>query len=188
MDNHVHLIIDPGMDAASLGATMKRLAGRHARRMNLRNRWRGSLWESRFKCSPIQTERYLLACGRYIDLNPVRARVVERPESFVWSSYRARAGLTNCDWLDVDPATVALSNVRELSQRKYRELVCSILTDEELTLIRGALHRNQLTGDSAFCERIEDETGVRVSTRTRGRPRRDPETEQAPLGARLREK
>jgi putative transposase len=90
MSNHVHLIVDPGDDANTISALMKRLAGRHARRLNLRNSWSGSIWESRFKCSPIETDRYLLTCGRYVDLNPVRAGIVSSPEDFPWSSYRAR--------------------------------------------------------------------------------------------------
>jgi putative transposase len=109
MDNHVHLIIDPGESGANLSKAMKRLAGRHSRRMNAMHGWRGSLWESRFKCSPIQTDRYLLTCGRYIDLNPVRARMVDRPQDYSWSSYRSRAGIETCPWLDADPAIEALA-------------------------------------------------------------------------------
>jgi len=71
---------------------MKRLAAPHTRRINNLLRKGGSVWEGRFHCSPIETDRYLLACGRYIDQNPVRAGLVARPEDFLWSSFRARAG------------------------------------------------------------------------------------------------
>jgi putative transposase len=172
MDNHVHLIIDPGPRPANLSLTLKRLAGRHARRLNLMHRWRGALWESRFKCSPIQTDRYLLACGRYVDLNPVRARMVERAEQFEWSSYRARAGLVACNWLDPDPAIAALAPSYERSSAIYRELSRNGHDDRELEFIRGALRRNQLTGSEQFAATIRDQTGVLVSNRSRGRPKK----------------
>jgi putative transposase len=62
MTNHVHLIVDPGDDSTNLGLLMKRLAGRHARRINRLERRTGTSWEGRFKCSPIESDRYLLAC------------------------------------------------------------------------------------------------------------------------------
>ena len=102
MNNHVHLLVDPGAESGNISNLMKRLAGRHARRINLRHSWSGSLWESRFKCRPIDTDRYLLTCGRYVDLNPVRAGLVQAPEDFAWSSYRARCGLSPCEWLDME--------------------------------------------------------------------------------------
>lgn len=89
MTNHVHLIVDPGEDAGNLSLLMKRLAGRHTRRINRLEHRTGTSWEGRFKCSPIETDRYLLACGRYVDLNPVRAKMVTKPEEYYWSSYRA---------------------------------------------------------------------------------------------------
>jgi putative transposase len=102
MTNHVHLIVDPGADAMNLSLLMKRLAGRHTRRINRLERRTGTSWEGRFKCSPFESDRYLLACTRYVDLNPVRAKMVAAPEDYRWSSYRARIGLAECDWLDAD--------------------------------------------------------------------------------------
>jgi putative transposase len=82
MTNHVHLIVNPGRDPANLGSLMKRLAGRHSRRLNRCEHRRGSSWEGRFKCSPIESNTYLLSCACYIDLNSVRAGMVERPEEY----------------------------------------------------------------------------------------------------------
>ena len=64
MTNHVHLIVDPGPDPENLGRPMKRLAGRHTRRVNRLNERTATSWEGRFKCSPIESDRYLLACSR----------------------------------------------------------------------------------------------------------------------------
>jgi len=178
MDNHVHLVMDPGNDAASISATMKRLAGRHSRRLNRRNAWSGSIWESRFKCSPIDTDTYLLVCGIYVDLNPVRAGIARLPEHFAWSSYRSRAGLTTCDWLDVDPALQALARTPERRWTRYRELVKAPIGGEQLSRIRESLSRNQLTGGVTFAEKLRRATGVVVSQRPPGRPRKN----SAPAG------
>jgi putative transposase len=189
MDNHIHLIIDPGIRGSHLSATMKRLAGRHARRMNARHGWHGSLWESRFKCSPIESERYLLTCGRYIDLNPVRARMVQRPEHFAWSSYRSRAGLTTSEMLDCDPALDALASLRERRHEIYRELCRASPSASELKFLREALHANRPTGSDEFTEQLQTIGQVRIPNRNRGRPpKRHPETKQAPCGACLRDK
>jgi REP-associated tyrosine transposase len=172
MSNHVHLIVDPGEDAKRISALMKRLAGRHARRLNLRNSWSGSIWESRFKCSPIETDRYLLSCGRYVDLNPVRAGIVAAPEDFPWSSYRARAGLIGGAGLDPDPAIESLAETEYRRRERYRELVAEAINEDELTLIRGALRRNQLTATKGFIEKVNRDHGLFVPDRSRGRPRK----------------
>jgi putative transposase len=172
MSNHVHLVLNPGPDPSVISGLMKRLAGRHARRLNLRNSWSGSLWESRFKCSPIETDRYLLTCGRYVDMNPVRAGIVSLPEAYEWSSYRARAGLTDCSWLDSDPAIETLAGTVPRQRECYRNLVRQSIDGEDLELIRGALQRNQLTGSSDFVDRVHRRTGAFVPNRSRGRPRK----------------
>jgi putative transposase len=174
MSNHVHLIVDPGDDAANISLLMKRLAGRHARRLNLRNSWSGSLWGSRFRCSPIDTDGYLLTCGRYVDLNPVRAGIVLVPEAYAWSSYRARAGISPCEWLDGDPAIQALAETDARRRECYRAIAGKPFDEGDLALIRSASHRNQLTGVSDFIERVAADSGVHVPSRSRGRPRKNP--------------
>jgi putative transposase len=173
MTNHVHLIIDPGRDAANLSLLMKRLAGRHTRRINRLERKTGTSWEGRFKCSPIESDRYLLACTRYVDLNPVRAGMVAKPEHYPWSSYRARVGLSPCDWLDADPCYLALASTDERRGQRYREFVEQGIHESELQFIRGAVQRNQLTGSEAFILEIEQRIGERILYRPRGRPRQD---------------
>lgn len=104
MTNHVHLVLQPGERVAGLGQLMKRLAGRQTRYMNRQEQRSGTLWESRYKSSPIQTEAYLPGCLRYVELNPVRARMVRRPEDYRWSSYAQRVGQREqFPWLDAEP-------------------------------------------------------------------------------------
>jgi putative transposase len=173
MTNHVHLIVDPGADSANLSLLMKRLAGRHTRRINRLQRRTGTSWDGRFKCSPIESDRYLLACTRYVHLNPVRAKMVAKPEDYRWSSYRARIGLIECDWLDSDPCFLALAASGELRQQRYREFVEQGIHGFELKFIRECVQRNQLTGSETFIREIEQRTGERILHRARGRPRSD---------------
>jgi REP-associated tyrosine transposase len=90
MTNHIHLIVEPPEDIARLGQLMKRLSGRQTRYVNRLEGRSGTLWESRYKSSPIQTDQYLLACIRYVELNPVRAYMVKFTAEYPWSSYQAR--------------------------------------------------------------------------------------------------
>ena len=90
MTNHVHLIIDPGGKPEAISLMMKRVSGRHARYLNTREKRSGSLWEGRFKSSIISSQDYLLACGRYVELNPLRAGMVTSPDLYRWSSYGCR--------------------------------------------------------------------------------------------------
>jgi putative transposase len=172
MTNHVHLIVDPGDDADNLSLLMKRLAGRHTRRVNRLERRTGTSWEGRFKCSPIETDRYLLACSRYVDLNPVRAGMVKRPDEYRWSSYRSRAGIERNDWLDDDECLKRLAPSLEQCREQYRDYVSQGVTEYELQLIRGAIQRNQLTGSESFMVEVEQRIGRRILQRSRGRPNR----------------
>ena len=88
-----------------MGRLMKALAARATRYRNRVEGRSGTLWEGRYKSSPVQTERYLLACTRYIELNPVRARMVPVGGDYAWSSYHQRIGEKG-RWIDLDPAGI----------------------------------------------------------------------------------
>jgi putative transposase len=90
MTNHVHLLVSTDR-AEGLGALMKALGQRYTQYVNKVYRRSGTLWEGRYKSCPIQAETYLLACQRYIELNPVRAAMVRHPAEYKWSSYAANA-------------------------------------------------------------------------------------------------
>ena len=92
---------------------MKRLSGRQTRYVNRLERRSGTLWESRYKSSPIQTDEYLLACIRYIELNPVRAEVVADAQDYRWSSYKARMKGHERVMPDFDPCYLALGENTE---------------------------------------------------------------------------
>jgi putative transposase len=170
MTNHVHLILEPPDDTQVMGKLMRRLAGRQTRYVNRLEGRTGSLWDGRYKASPIQTERYLLACSRYVELNPVRARVVATPEDYPWSSYRYKLRATGFGWLDEDPCFRTLGKNHAERARCYRAYVRSVVSVEEERLIRQAVSRNQLTGDEPFIAEITERIGRRIELRGRGRP------------------
>ena len=90
MTNHVHLLLTPEeSDSASL--LMKHLGQRYVQYINRTYRRSGTLWEGRFKSCLAQDETYVLTCHRYIELNPVRANMINHPREYPWSSYRANA-------------------------------------------------------------------------------------------------
>jgi putative transposase len=170
MTNHVHLVLDPGEESENLGRLMKRLAGRQTRRANVLERRTGSLWEGRYKSSPIETDSYLLACCRYVELNPVRASMVAAPEDYRWSSYRAKVGMRCDEILDFDPCYLGLAEHRKERWRRY---VNETIPQGEWELIRQAVRRNQLTGTDQFTEEVAHRTGKRIDRRGPGRPRRE---------------
>jgi len=177
MTNHVHLIVDPGNDIGSISQLMKRLAGRQTRYVNHLEARSGSLWEGRYKSSPIETERYLLACCRYVDLNPVRAGIVRQPADYRWSGYCQKAGLEEERWLDEDPVYQGLSPIANSRGRLYAEYVTGDIPTGEESFIRESLNRGQLTGGSRFIEEVERRSGLRVEHRGQGRPRKVKESD-----------
>ncbi|AKH68393.1 transposase [Spongiibacter sp. IMCC21906] len=90
MTNHVHLVVGAPEELAAIPQLMKRLAGRQTRYVNKIERRSGSLWDGRYKVSPIDTDAYLLWCCRYVERNPVKAGMVKKAEDYAWSSARAR--------------------------------------------------------------------------------------------------
>ncbi len=88
MTNHVHLVVDPGEDQESLAKLMKKVAARQTRYVNRLECRTGTLWGGRYRSSIICKETYLLACCRYVEMNPVRACMVFHPSEYRWTSYR----------------------------------------------------------------------------------------------------
>jgi putative transposase len=171
MTNHVHLLLSP-RESSSLGKLMKRLAGRQTRHHNRLEGRSGTLWEGRYKSSLVERDDYLLACSRYIELNPVRAGIVAAPEDYRWSSCRYRLGPDICDWLDLDPAYLALGTTEVERRLRYRDFLQAVIPGGEWELIREAAHRGQLTGTDWFAREIAGILGRRVERRGQGRPRK----------------
>lgn len=176
MTNHVHLILQPGDSVAGMGQLMKRLAGRQTRFVNRQESRTGTLWESRYKSSPVDTDAYLLACCRYVELNPVRAGMVADPVEYPWSTYHRHAGKRGeFPWVDIDPCYEAMGATEEQRSANYRDFVTSAIPRGEWDLIRESIQRGQLTGSHRFVDQVEAIIGRRIEHRKQGRPRKDDE-------------
>lgn len=169
MTNHVHLLLTPGSLSEAVSAFMRVLAARQTRFVNKREGRTGTLWEGRFKASPIDSSAYMLACYRYIELNPVRANMVAHPRDYEWSSYRHNVGDQKVDWLDRHEELLALG---EAPAAAYRQLVAEGVSAEDTATIRTALKRNQVTGNDKFRASLAARLGRRLSNRAPGRPRK----------------
>ena len=90
MTNHIHVLATPDTEESISRAT-RVIGSRYAQYFNRQYHRTGTLWEGRHKSSLVQSDRYFLICSRYIELNPVSASMVERPEHYRWSSYRENA-------------------------------------------------------------------------------------------------
>jgi putative transposase len=172
MTNHVHLVVAPRHDGAAVSALMRRLSARQGRHANRLAGRLGTLWCGRFRSSVIDTDAYLLACLRYVELNPVRAGMAGEPGQYPWSSYRERMGLESRGLLDADVTEALLGCWGADERRRYAQYLGSEPDPAEQTLIRTAVQRNQLTGGSGFAQAIAQRTGLRVENRGPGRPRR----------------
>ena len=173
MTNHVHLVIDPGHQGENLSLLMKRIAGRQTRYVNKMEKRSGSLWEGRFKSSPINANEYLLACCRYVELNPVRAGMVEEPWQYRWSSCPAKTMNKVLPWLDLDPFYMSLGNTPEKRAEGYKTWLRETIPGNEWKLIREATQRGQLTADRKFEREISEKIGRRLESRGPGRPKKN---------------
>jgi putative transposase len=173
MTNHVHLVVNPGDDPDSIGRLMKRLAGRQTRFVNRLEGRSGTLWEGRFKSSPIDNNDYLLACCRYVEMNPVFAGMCDDPATYAWSSCGSKVTFKKFEWLDEDPLYLDLGKTDEERRQKYRDFLQQSISDEEKETILGAVQRGQLTGGEAFVDEIEFRMNRRIELRGRGRPRKE---------------
>lgn len=170
MTNHVHLLVT-AQKPDGIAKLMQAIGRRYVQFINRSYHRTGSLWEGRFKSNVVQAEDYLLTCMRYIELNPVRANMVNDPAQYRWSSYRHN-GLGQADER-IAPHPLYLGLGRTDSDRldAYRALFRSELDEEALADIRLALSQGQPLGSERFNEIMCAAVGVRRAQRKPGRPK-----------------
>ena len=169
MTNHSHLLLTPSThDSAAL--LMKHLGQRYVQYMNRRYQRSGTLWEGRFRSCLVQTKNYVLACYRYIELNPLRASMVEHPAEYRWSSYRANGQGSRLDWLTPHAEYLALGENENSRLASYRGLFDIAVDPNLLAEIRTATHGNYALGDERFKTEVSSMLKRRVTRGNPGRP------------------
>lgn len=180
MTNHVHLLISAEQGGSS-GALMKAVGQRYVQYVNRSYRRSGTLWEGRFRSCLTQEETYLLACQRYIELNPVRADMVAHPAEYRWSSYRTNAQGEEDALVWPHSLYEALGRDAASRQVAYRELFRYELEPGLVDEIRRATNGNYALGNERFAKEVALALGRRVTPGTSGRPRQVPEPEPGDL-------
>jgi putative transposase len=176
MTNHVHLLLTPST-AEGLSRLMQWLGVRYVRHVNTTYRRTGTLWEGRFRAAPIESESHLLTCCRYIELNPVRARMVAGPADYPWSSYRAHADGA-ADPVVTDHAMfAALGATAAERQAAYRALFEEVLDEAWMAELRAATNGGWALGSERFQAQIAAASGRRAARLPKGRPPLEDETE-----------
>lgn len=154
MTNHVHLLMTPDREN-TIGKVMQSVGRRYVQYFNFTHQRTGTLWEGRYRATPIDTERYLFICYRYIELNPVRAGIVNEPHDYRWSSHGCNA------WGAVDRLVrahdlyIALGSTDRERQGSYLSLFGESLEASTLSEIRAATNKGWALGDDKFKEEIE---------------------------------
>jgi len=169
MTNHVHLLLTP-QRADSAASLMKHLGQRYVQYVNHTYQRSGTLWEGRFRSCLTQTEDYVLACYRYIELNPVRAGMVMRPQDYRWSSYHANALGKASRFIVPHEQYLRLGRDDTERRESYRALFKAHLDEEVVGQIREATNGNYALGNERFQREIEAKLGRRASRGQSGRP------------------
>lgn len=168
MDNHVHLLLTPP-DVGAISRLMQKLGRGYVGQFNARHRLTGTLWEGRYKSCLVDSEGYVLRCHRYIELNPVRARMTDDPTAYAWSSAAANFGHHTNVLLKSHPA-YALAATSEARVEAYRCLLRETLSDDDLAAIRAYLQQQRAWGGDDFRAMVEAKTRRFAGVRPAHRP------------------
>jgi putative transposase len=170
MTNHVHLLMT-GDRPGSVASLMHRVGSRYVRRVNEDRGRTGTLFEGRYRACLVESDRYLLTCTRYIELNPMRAGMVDHPALYRWSSYRANAGLEPTGLIAPRDEYLQLGRSCEERAHAYRALFDCMIPVPVLDEIRLQLNRGCVLGSVGFAESIAQRSGRRAHVVDPGRPR-----------------
>lgn len=169
MTNHFHLLCTPRQDGG-ISQMMQSLGRRYVQYFNFEYDRSGTLWEGRFKSCLIQAERYLLEVYKYIELNPVRARMVSDPGEYRWSSYQVNALGKVSGLCTPHQEYISLGEESSSRQSNYRELFVHQVEGKLLEEIRDNTNKGMAVGNDRFKEELESLTGRRLKSKKRGRP------------------
>jgi REP-associated tyrosine transposase len=182
MTNHVHMLMTPHRPN-SLAKVLQALGRRYVPYINATYQRTGTLWEGRYRASLVDAEQYLFACYRYIELNPVRAGMVQDPVAYPWSSYQWHAYGQHDPAITDHALYLALGTTMQERQTAYRALFQHHIDEHLLQEIRATLHQGRVLGTERFKDAMEAALARRVRPGKPGRPRKLRRTQTAPINA-----
>lgn len=172
MTNHVHLLITPQTEHG-IGKVMQMLGRYYVQYFNHTYQRTGTLWEGRYKATLIDTERYLLTCYRYIELNPVRAAgMVDHPSQYPWSSYHYNALGDTDELVSPHDEYRRLGRTTMARQQAYRALFKTHIGEKMLAEIRESTNKAWVLGSATFKARIQQQLDRRTTPAARGGDRK----------------
>ena len=169
MSNHLHLLVTPQQDNA-LPLMMQALGRSYVMYFNKRHGRSGTLWEGRYRSTLTQSDRYLLACMAYIDLNPVRAGMVAQASDYPWSSHAHYIGTRQDAWLTPHALYWALGNTPFARELAYAELVQAGIETQQQQALTSSTLSGWALGEDAFVDQLQQLTPRRVRQTQAGRP------------------
>jgi putative transposase len=169
MTNHVHLLVTPE-SKESISKTIQYVGRHYVQYINVVYGRSGTLWEGRHKGCILDSDNYLLNCMRYIELNPVRAGMVEKPMDYSWSSYASNATGKVDRVVTQHDIYLALANRLELRLAAYRELFGNVLNPELIHNIRATVQTGTPLGNDRFRDQVEMTLDCKTGLARRGRP------------------
>jgi putative transposase len=169
MDNHFHLLATPET-AEGLPAMMQAVGRSYVRYFNDRTGRTGTLWEGRYRSTVMETERFLLACMTYIDLNPVRAGMVHAPGDFAWSSHAHYVGQRIDKLVTPHPFVWTLGNTPFARESAYAALAQGGLSADQAAALTDATLRGWALGSEPFLADLQRQTPRRLQQTAPGRP------------------
>ncbi|MCG2585125.1 transposase [Massilia sp. TS11] len=169
MPNHVHILATP-QDETGLARMMQRVGRFYVPFFNRRHERSGTLWEGRFRTSVVDADHYLLACMRYIELNPVRAGLVSAQAEYVWSSYAHHAGMRADPLITDHPLYWALGNTPFQREAAYQALFEDAVAPEQTRQITDSAIKGLPLGSAPFLQQLAQKTKRAVLPGRRGRP------------------
>lgn len=178
MTNHAHLLLTP-CDERGVSRMMQHLGRKYVRYFNFTYGRTGTLWEGRYKSTLVDADNYLLTVYRYIELNPVRANMVDHPSDYPWSSYQGNAAGKSIELLTQHPMYQRLGKTNEERQCAYRALFRGCMSERDVAAIRDATNKAWVLGDDRFKAQIEAKTGRRPMPLGRGGDRKSAEFRNA---------
>jgi len=172
MTNHVHILATP-CTPGGISHMMQSLGRKYVRYFNSRYQRTGTLFEGRYKASLIESDKYFLACSRYIEDNPVRSGIVSNPGGYRWSSYHHHAADDDDSLIKDHPTYLALGCNPSTRAEMYKKLFDGIMDAQVLQGIRNSAQKGMVLGGEHFMKEIEKILNRSIRPRVRGRPKRE---------------